>query len=49
MISETTLPVTQYNTSFETLVNTRRHAVTNVVREALRQHGYYYYYYYYYY
>ena len=39
-ISETTLPVTEYDTSFETLINTRRHAIDDIVRDALRQHGY---------
>ena len=39
-ISETSLPVTQYDTSFETLINTRQHAIDDIVRDALRQHGY---------
>jgi len=39
-ISETFLPVTEYDTSFETLINTRRRAIDDIVRDALRQHGY---------
>jgi len=40
VISETSLPVTRFDTSFETLINTRQRAVDDVVQEALRQHGY---------
>ena len=40
IIAETSLPVTQYDTSFETLVNTRQHAIEDIVRDALQQHGY---------
>jgi len=40
VIAETSLPVTQYDTSFETLINTRQHAINDIVRDALRQHGY---------
>ena len=40
VIAETSLPVTQYDTSFETLVNTRQHAIQDIVRDALQQHGY---------
>ena len=39
-ISETSLPVTLYDTSFQTLINTGRHAINDVVRDALHQHGY---------
>jgi len=39
-ISETSLPVTEYDTSFETLINTRRHTIDDIVRVALHQHGY---------
>ena len=40
IIAETSLPVTRYDTSFETLINTRQHTIENIVRDALRQHGY---------
>ena len=40
VVSETSLPVTQFDTSFETLVNTRQHAIQDIVRDALQQHGY---------
>ena len=40
IIAETSLPVTQYDTSFETLINTRQHAIQDIVRDALQQHGY---------
>jgi len=40
VIAETSLPVTQYDTSFETLINTRQRAIEDIVLEALRQHGY---------
>ena len=40
VIAETSLPVTQYDTSFETLINTRQHAINDIVRDALHQHGY---------
>ena len=40
VVSETSLPVTQFDTSFETLVNTRQHTIQDIVQEALRQHGY---------
>ena len=40
IIAETSLPVTQYDTSFETLINTRQHAIEDIVRDALQQHGY---------
>ena len=39
-ISETSLPVTEYDTFFETPINTRRHTVDDDVRVALQQHGY---------
>jgi len=39
-ISETSPPVTEYDTSFQTLINTRQHAINDIVLEALRQHGY---------
>jgi len=39
-ISETSLPVTEYDTSFETLINTCRHAIDDIVRDSLHQHGY---------
>jgi len=32
--------VTRYDTSFETLINTRQHTIEDIVRDALRQHGY---------
>ena len=40
IIAETSLPVTQYDTSFETLINTRQHTIQDIVRDALQQHGY---------
>jgi len=40
IISETSLPVTRYDASFETLNNTRQHAIEDIVRDALQQHGY---------
>ena len=40
VISETSLPVTQFDTSFETLINTRQHTIQDIVRDALQQHGY---------
>ena len=40
VIAESSLPVTQYDTSFETLINTRQHAIQDIVRDALQQHGY---------
>jgi len=40
VVSETSLPVSRYDTSFETLVNTRQHAIQDIVRDALQQHGY---------
>jgi len=40
VVSETSLPVTRYDTSFETLINTRQHAIQDIVRDALQQHGY---------
>ena len=40
VVSETSLPVTRYDTSFETLVNTRQHAIEDIVRDTLQQHGY---------
>ena len=40
VISETSLPVTRYDTSFETLINTRQRAIEDIVRDALQQHGY---------
>ena len=40
VVSETSLPVTQFDTSFETLINTRQRAIDDIVQEALRQHGY---------
>jgi len=40
IIAETSLPVTQFDTSFETLVNTRQHTIEDIVRDALQQHGY---------
>jgi len=39
-ISETSLPVTEYDTSFQTLINTRQRAIDDIVLEALHQHGY---------
>ena len=40
VIAETSLPVTQFDTSFETLINTRQHTIEDIVRDALQQHGY---------
>ena len=40
IIAETSLPVTQFDTSFETLVNSRQHTIEDIVRDALQQHGY---------
>jgi len=40
VIAETSLPVTEFDTSFETLVNTRQRAIEDIVRDALQQHGY---------
>ena len=40
VVSETSLPVTQFDTSFETMINTRQRAIDDIVQEALRQHGY---------
>ena len=40
IIAETSLSVTQFDTSFETLVNTRQHTIEDIVRDALQQHGY---------
>jgi len=40
VVSETSLPVTRYDTSFETLINTRQRTIDDIVQEALRQHGY---------
>jgi len=40
VISETSLPVTRYDTSFETMINTRQRAINDIVQQALRQHGY---------
>jgi len=40
VIAETSLPVTQYDTSFESLINNRQHAIEDIVRDALQQHGY---------
>jgi len=39
-ISETSLPVTEYDISFQTLINTRQHAINDIVLQALHQHGY---------
>ena len=39
-ISETSLPVTPYDTSFQTLINTRRYTINDIARSALHQHGY---------
>ena len=39
VICETSLPATKYDTSFETLINIRQHAINDIVLEALRQHG----------
>ena len=40
VVSETSLLVTQFDTSFELLINTRQHAIEDIVRDALQQHGY---------
>ena len=40
VVSETSLPVTRYDTFFETLINTRQRAIDDIVRDALQQHGY---------
>ena len=40
VIAETHLPVTQFDTSFETLINSRQHAIQDIVQDALQQHGY---------
>jgi len=40
VVSETHLPVTQFDTSFETLINTRQHTIEDIVRDAIQQHGY---------
>ena len=40
VVSETSLPVTQFDTSFETLINTRQHAIEDIARDAIQQHGY---------
>jgi len=40
VVSETSLPVTQFDTSFETMINTRQHAIEDIVRDATQQHGY---------
>jgi len=40
ILAETSLPVTRFDTSFETLVNTRQHVIEDIVRDALQQHGY---------
>ena len=40
VVSETSLPVTQFDTSFETLINTRQRAINDIIQEALHQHGY---------
>jgi len=40
VIAETSLPVTQFDTSFETLINSRQHAIDDIVQDALQQHGY---------
>jgi len=40
VIAETSLPVTQFDTSFETLINTRQRAIDDIVQDALQQHGY---------
>ena len=37
---ETSLPVTEYDTSFQTLINTRQRAIDDIVLEALHQRGY---------
>ena len=38
--SETSLPVTQFDTSFELLINTRQQAIQHIVRDVIQQHGY---------
>ena len=40
VIAETSLPVTEFDTSFETLINTRQRAIENIVRDALQHHEY---------
>jgi len=40
VVSETHLPVNQFDTSFETLINTRQQAIQHIAREAIQQHGY---------
>jgi len=40
VVSETSLPVTQFDTSFETLINSRQHTINDIVQQALHQHGY---------
>ena len=40
VVSETSLPTTRYDTSFESLINTRQHAIEDIVRDTLQQHGY---------
>ena len=40
VIAETHLPVTQFDTSFETLINSRQHTIEDIARDALQQHGY---------
>ena len=40
VVSETSLPVTRYDTSFETMINTRQRAINDIVQQALHQHGY---------
>jgi len=40
VIAETSLPVTQFDTSFETLINTRQHTIEDIARDAIQQHGY---------
>jgi len=40
VVSETSLPVTQFDTSFETMINTRQRVIDDIVQDALQQHGY---------
>ena len=40
IIAETSLPVTRFDTSFESLINTRQHTIEDIVQDALQQHGY---------
>ena len=40
VIAETSLSITEFDTSFETLINTRQRAIEHIVRDALQQHGY---------